>query len=423
MSFIPRAVRPLIEDHAIEAAFLWATRDDATHSPAYDLFDLGELDGRIAAHLDGLRIAEQVGADVAFELLEEAMEPGEAFVAATLVLERGDAKGFARVLDLVEADPALWRAMPSAVGFCEVPRVEQVLRALTVASVPAPLRRMGLAGYAAHRRHPGDALGRGLADADPTVRVRALKAVGELGAREHLEALQGASAAEGEEERYWACRSLVLLGETSALAGLQRIAETARGRLAEHAARLVGCFLEGAALRRWVAEMDAAERRAIALFAAETSCDAGLLPWIVGCMHDETHARLAGHAFFAITGEAIDGDLLAEPPEGFDDEPDEEATDDGDEVELDPDDALPWPSASHAEGYLATLRLDVSTPLLLGKPVEPAWLRAVLRDGAQPQREVAAWRLGVRGGEGLFEIRAPAWRQRVALGLARGLRA
>jgi hypothetical protein len=47
----------IIEQHAEEAAFLWLLRDAAVRAPHYSLKNLADLDNRVEAHLDGLRIA------------------------------------------------------------------------------------------------------------------------------------------------------------------------------------------------------------------------------------------------------------------------------------------------------------------------------------------------------------------------------
>lgn len=52
----------IVSQHAEEAAFLWLLRDRAVYAPHYSLADLSELDDRVEAHLDGLRIAGDAGA-------------------------------------------------------------------------------------------------------------------------------------------------------------------------------------------------------------------------------------------------------------------------------------------------------------------------------------------------------------------------
>ena len=79
-----RILTHIIEQHAEEASFLWILRDNAVRAPHYDLEDLAELDGRIEAHLDGLRIAGEEGWNAAKEQLRWK-EAGEIFAAISQV--------------------------------------------------------------------------------------------------------------------------------------------------------------------------------------------------------------------------------------------------------------------------------------------------------------------------------------------------
>jgi hypothetical protein len=56
---------------------------------------------------------------------------------------------------------------------------------------------------------------------------------------------------------------------------------------------------------------------------------------------------------------------------------------------------------------------------LLGRPIDDeAWLEHVLREGFQRQRAAAALELAIRRPtEPLFNVAAPAWRQKKLLGL------
>jgi uncharacterized protein (TIGR02270 family) len=400
MAFVAVPVPFLLEQHAGEAAFLWLARDRAVRSPAHDLDDLAGVDARLEAHLDGLR----AGADVAWELalaeLESLVEPGEAFVAAKLALDRGDMKGFARVLDQIEAEPILARALPSAIGFSPFDGVERVLRALTASGMPAPLRSMGLAGYAVHRRDPGAMLASALGDGDRGLRLRALKSAGELGARHLARELPQHFASADLDERLWAAHSAALLGDATGVTALQRVAEDADPVRAARAARLAGCLLDPDVAEIWIREIDAAGRRAAALAAAAASGQPTLVPWLLELMSDPEHARRAGHAFHAITGVAIAGALAAEPPP---------SPEDDDDLPDDPDELLPWP----APAAVAAADVPASGHLLLGRPRDLPWLEEVLRNGRQPERQLAAWLLAARrGGDMPFEVRAPAWEQR-----------
>src|SRR6476620_10504551 len=77
----------ILSRHAEEAAFLWLLRDRAVARPQYTLDTLAELDQRVEAHLDGLRLAGEVGVRLARDQFLEFPEPGEAFTAAHLAFE------------------------------------------------------------------------------------------------------------------------------------------------------------------------------------------------------------------------------------------------------------------------------------------------------------------------------------------------
>jgi hypothetical protein len=65
-------IESLVEQHAEEAAFLWILRDAAAvHAPHYSLKDLADIDERVEAHIDGLRIAEDVGWTICADALAQ----------------------------------------------------------------------------------------------------------------------------------------------------------------------------------------------------------------------------------------------------------------------------------------------------------------------------------------------------------------
>jgi len=54
-------IESIVSPHTEESAFLWLLRDSAIGEPHYSLQDLADLDNRVEAHLDGLRIAGDAG--------------------------------------------------------------------------------------------------------------------------------------------------------------------------------------------------------------------------------------------------------------------------------------------------------------------------------------------------------------------------
>lgn len=87
-------------------------------------------------------------------------------------------------------------------------------------------------------------------------------------------------------------------------------------------------------------------------------------------------------------------------------------------VDMDPDEALPWPKpeAIHTWWKQHQGQLQLGTRYLLGKPMGRDWLRDVLRNGRQRQRAAAALELAIQQpGQPLFEVRTPGFRQQQLL--------
>ena len=171
-------IKPIVEQHAEEAAFLWLLRNAAVHEPHYSLKDLAELDNRLEAHLDGLRIA----GEAAWEICQKALsieEPGEVFVAALFVFEGDNGQRVDAVISIAEKSPDTWQALVSAIAWLSNEHYQRWERAMWNAHAPA-YQRLALARCTAHRQNPGPYLAQSLDDSDPIYKAQALRAVGEL---------------------------------------------------------------------------------------------------------------------------------------------------------------------------------------------------------------------------------------------------
>src|SRR5205823_1593551 len=138
-----------------------------------------KLDGRVEAHLDGLRVAGEEGRKFCEEQLA-ANEEGEVFAAGVLAFESAQSERIAKVLSVVDEEPKTVDGLVSALGWLSIeqahPHIQTLLR-----SDNSVHQHVGIAAAAIHRRHPGEALARFVRSENPTERARALKAVGELG--------------------------------------------------------------------------------------------------------------------------------------------------------------------------------------------------------------------------------------------------
>jgi uncharacterized protein (TIGR02270 family) len=432
----------VITQHAEGAAFLWLLRTSGTRAPRFTLANLFELDLRLEAHLDGLRIAGDEGWKLcAKELSWE--EPGEVSAAVVLALESGDQSKIQSVLQAATKSPDLARGFISALGWLAYEQAEPHLKALH-ASHSSAERRIGIAAAAIHRKDPGRALNDAVADPDPLLRARALRAVGELGRTDLVPLIQNdlngvkdtdkakaGSKSEAEDEvkaeaeacRFWAAWSTALLvGYGNAIQALQSIAESP-SPFRERALHIALRRMDIASARSWQQRLASAQpakdpqATRSAVIAAGVIGDPVLVPWLIEHMKIVLLARVAGEAFTMITGvDLAYEDLDTDKPEGFESGPTEDPQDDN--VEMDPDERLPWPDATlisnwwekHANEFRPGVRH------LLGKPITLDWMQQVLRVGRQRQRAAAALELAIlQPGSPLFEVRAPGFRQQELL--------
>lgn len=403
----------IVEQHATEAAFCWTLRDAAARSPAYDLLELCALDDRLEQHLDGLRAAGDIGWEICLAELDDD-DPAVLFPAALRAVEREDWEGFAHVLDAGAEAPERARAFASALGFLPFDRLELVWAGMLAEAAPVPLLFLGLTGHAIHRRDLGKRLADIAASRDARLRARAYRAIGEL-SREDLRRELRAGLSEPDEAcRFWAAWSAALLRDGQAPAVLSDLAaesEVYSARASDLAVRV----MEPPEARRFIESLAArggAERAAIA--GAGALGDPALLPWLLAQAENEETARLAAWSIALITNANVTEELDGKPPPGFvggpNDDPDDE------DVSMDPDEDLSWPDVARLTAWLRERTFAEGTRHLFGKPIEPGWLRHVLRAGNQAVRAAAAIELSLRRrGELLFETRAPGYLQLAAL--------
>ncbi|WP_437661591.1 TIGR02270 family protein [Sorangium sp. So ce1182] len=405
----------IFEQHASEAAFLWSYRDAAAVDPLYDLQSLGELDERLEAHVDGLRLAGDAGWEICRSAVDED-EPGSLFAPMVLAVERRDLKGIAEVLDVGGGVPALARAIVSALGWVPFAKVRGILPGLLSHRVGPELHTIGIAACAVHRQDPGAALGYAVTSRDLRLKTRALRAVGELGRGDLLDEVRGALGEEDEACRFAAGWSAAILGESAAGRVLWGIAARG-GRFAEQACAMAMRRMEPGVAMTWLYSLAGAGGGAaarVALAGAAALGDPAAMPWIVECMGTPELARAAGGAFTMITGVGLEeAKLRGAPPQGSRSGPSDDPEDE--DVAMDPDESLPWPDREKVTEWWRGRGGEFrrGTRYLLGRPMGVDSIEDVLRNGSQPARLGAAVELAMRRARrGVVEVRGPAWGQR-----------
>ncbi len=93
-----RCIADLLEVHAEDLAFLWGQRREALYSRRHTLRELGELNERIEAHLQGLLIAGPVDLPALLQPRLVSVDRDEAFAGAYGLLRLGEAGAIHAVL-------------------------------------------------------------------------------------------------------------------------------------------------------------------------------------------------------------------------------------------------------------------------------------------------------------------------------------
>jgi uncharacterized protein (TIGR02270 family) len=404
----------VVSQHAEDVPFLWLQREQAVHEPHFNLRELATLDGRVEAHLDGLRIAGEAGWRICSEHASEEGVAG-AFALGVLAFESAHKARVYGLLERVQGAPGLARGVAAALSWMPAAQTRRYVESLTAAETPV-WRRIGLAAGVAHRELTDAAIGSALNDADALVQAFGCQAAGELGRTRFLAQVLELGQAEHETCRFYAAWYAALLGDKAQVAFLLAVAESA-SRHAEMAMHLALRICSLAAARAWLsrlAAMPGMTRRT--LQAAGVLGVPEAVPWLIDRMRRPDLARLAAEAFTIITGADLDRLYLKrDAPDQFEAGPSERSEDD--DVGMDPDEYLPWPSVEAVQDWWVRHRGEFreGTRYLLGRPLSDKGLARILREGRQRQRAAAALELALLAPGVLFDVRAPGFRQQRAL--------
>lgn len=401
----------VITEHAEEAAFLWQQREMAVRAPDFDLSGIVAWDERVVAHLDGLRIAGEVGWRIGKEIGWDL--PGEYFTAMAQAIQQGKPAWMKEVMDAAEEDPDATRGVIAAFGWTDAQALRGLVKQLLSTRNPFG-RQLGIAACAIHRVNPGAALTEALASDFPGERARALRAIGELGIVDLVPRLEEQLEHEDEEVRFWAAWSAGLLGSESALRVLGLFAAN-DCRRRRPALELLVRRLPAEAGKDWLRQnLRGKEQLRWALIGSGLQGDPFYLEPLFKQFSNEDVARVAGEAFEMITGLNIFEQSLEVLEEvevvdqiDLDDEEDdtEDLGEDQGLVVPDPEKMRPW--LDEHQG-----KFPVGEPLFCGQPRSREQSATILFAGRQRQRRVAALDAAIAApGSVLFETRAPGRRQ------------
>ncbi|BBP65106.1 hypothetical protein PHLH5_26470 [Pseudomonas sp. Cab53] len=409
------SISTMIEQHAEEACFLILLHDYAVRAPHYDLDDLGNLDERIDAHLDGLRIAGPEGLEVLLAQLGPH-SVGELFACVVLAFQSANAKVLSRLSEHVRGAAQTERGYLMALGWLDWACVSPWIDRMLASSEPL-FRRLGLAACGMHRRDPGQALPSELAQAEPSVLARAARTAGELRRRDLLPMLQAHRRHPDAGVRFWSQWACAQMGDEQALESLRPFAEQP-GEYQYRALCVLLVWQPRDLSIAWIRQVlqNPAQQR-IGLQALGLLGDPVSVPWLIQQMSEPPCARLAGEAFSLITGADLGLlDLERRDPPDFDAGPNDDPTDP--QVAMDPDEDLPWPDPQSVAAWWQAHESEFQPGIgyTLGLPQSENSYRKALVHGQQRQRLAAAYGIArYRPTEVLFPTSAPARRQRQLL--------
>jgi uncharacterized protein (TIGR02270 family) len=405
-------VDSIVFQHAEEAASLFSTRVVLREMPHVSLDRLLRLDQRLVAHLDGLAVAGDRGWSFCEAGLEDP-SAGAVFTAAVRALEETAGEKLMRVLAVAEAFPETIAGLNDGLEWVERRNLQGIV--VDLLDAPRSFRRMiGVTACGVHRVDPGLADGRLVHDADPLVRARALRTAGEVGGVSLASTCTEAIEDENLNCRLWAAWSALLLGDDSRpLEVLKQAAITD----SSYRSRAFGLSLQAMRLNAAHALLQALtadpQQLRWIIRGSGINGDPAYLPFLINHMGDTKTARLGGESFSLITGIDLFALNLDRPqPEDFESGPNDDADDPN--VEVDPDDGLPWPDPDKVEKWWTANagRFQRGQRYFMGAPVTREHCLDVLKNGFQRQRVLAAQYLCLlEPGTPLFNTSAPAWRQ------------
>jgi len=415
MSNDAHIITEIVDQYIDMVPFLWTQRNRAIDAPYYSLKDLSDLDDRLEAHIDGLRVAGDPGWDLCEAALEED-DPGLVFAAGVLAFENFDGERIDTVVSQGSRSRANFQGMVSALGWLTDQQFSEVVASFLRANSNQYLR-LAIAGCGIRRFDPGDALTQAVGSEDLFLRRRALIAVGELKRQDLLSELSRNRQHENYSCRLAAAISMLLLGDKSALDTIgQFVLAQSPFRVSSMKVALRAADLRTSQswLKSLVAEPDTMRDM---LIGAGITGDPVYVPTLIKCMDDPDLARVAGGAFSMITGidlayEDLDGDW----PEGFESGPDDDPEDEN--VDMDADEDLPWPDKELISERWRKIKVDFAsgTRYLAGKPITSEHCVAVMKNGMQGQRNAAALELALmQPDRPYFNTAAPGFRQEGAL--------
>jgi len=380
---LSKAYLETYEQFASDGAFLWMLRSVAIKQPHYNAKDVAQLEQRIDAQLDGLLSSIEQGWQVCKQGLD-VVGPGEVFTAMVFAMRSRDVKKIQFAVEVGLSDPLAVSGLISALGWLPEHVVEPWIKRFLNGK---DLRHkfLGIAACSVRREDPGLILESIFQRPDcienEALYGRALRLVGELRQQSCMPYLLVAMNSNVESIRFWASWSAGLLGNHACLEYLQPFVFCS-SPFQERAISLAFRLLPIEVARQWISMMAKDSRLSRAVIKATGALgDPHAVNWLIDKMSVPTLTKLAGEAFYNITGiHIVENNLHTH------------VSSSNIELEFDDDENLATPSAQLVANVwrVRGAHFIVGRRYFLGELFHSQHLMGAISDGYQRQRYSAA---------------------------------
>ena len=300
---VRRIAAETVRQHVELAAFLWAQRDTMSLDDPADAGTIGEIDQRVEANLDGLRIAGPAAWPAIDTVIEDFHDKGELFVVGWMAVEQSDPQRLDKAVELARQFDQP-RGVVGALAWHTVPKIGPLLRDW-LGGRDGFKRYLGVAACAEHRVDPEQWLERLVRDPDPKARAIALKLAGMLGRKDLVADLRDALDADDAGVRLWAGCALTELGRGDLASAALRKAAVAGGPDALFALRAAVKAGPERDVRAWMGGlMQSPATAPVAVRGVGMLDDQSVLPWLIERMREPQVAVAAAVAFLELFPEA-----------------------------------------------------------------------------------------------------------------------
>lgn len=407
-------IENVLLQHAENAASLWQQRHHAVTEPHYDFSDLMQLDERVDANLEGLRLAGAAALDLLDDMIS-AGDGGSLFAKTVLQLESGQVDALFALLEQAAADEPLRDEIEAAFAWVQPVFLNNTVVQL-LHSGDANAISIGLKACLAHGKSPAKQLPGFLQHTDATIRCAALDCVADSAQRDLKPQVQDSATANSDQERLSSARALAFLGDQQSARNLLEPVALSASPYRSAATVLYAMLDDTRAVRALLKQLhaqDGRERDVIRGFGLLG--DPSVTPWLIERTHDPALSRLAGESISMIWGvDLADADLDSSViPDAFADGGLNDNPEDTN-VTLSDDEDLPWPDAERLKNWWGAMPSPASgTRLLAGRERHSTGLHRVMHNGMQRQRQSASIALALSSPEAPFlDTRLPSNKQR-----------